>query len=160
MRYGGWGSGVKISQSSCTFQLKFHNKWTLNLSTFLVKPHYYTLCLRRSHLWPQICGEALKASTAATSIKMDILAFLGQDISAIIKQEVKNALAHNFMSLKKDTQDVKTIRAELDPGKADVKSVEILSTWSDEMVEMQETMAALKKEVQVLKNKCEDLGGE
>lgn len=91
---------------------------------------------------------------------MDILAFLGQDISAIIKQEVKNALADNFMSQKKDIQDVKTIRAELDPGKADVKSVEILSTWSDEMVEMQETMAALKKEVQVLKNKCEDLGGE
>ncbi|KAK7891490.1 hypothetical protein WMY93_023453 [Mugilogobius chulae] len=108
------------------------------------------------------------ADMDVTAIKADILASLRQDISTIITQEIKNAFADNFASLKSDIHDVKieinnntaAIRAELDQVKADVKSVgDGLSTWSDEMVAVQETVTSLKKEMQVLKNKCEDLEG-
>uniref|UniRef100_A0A3B3B532 L1 transposable element RRM domain-containing protein n=1 Tax=Oryzias melastigma TaxID=30732 RepID=A0A3B3B532_ORYME len=109
-----------------------------------------------------------KANMDSTAIKADILALLRQDISTTITQEIKNALADNFASLKRDLQDVKNkinnntaaIRAELDQVKSDVKSVsDGLSAWNDEMVAMQGTVTSLKKEVHELKNKCEDLEG-
>uniref|UniRef100_A0A3B3BF92 L1 transposable element RRM domain-containing protein n=1 Tax=Oryzias melastigma TaxID=30732 RepID=A0A3B3BF92_ORYME len=109
-----------------------------------------------------------KANMDSTAIKADILASLRQDTSTTITQEIKNALAGNFESLKRDLQDVKNeinnntaaIRVELDRVKSDVKSVsDGLSVWSDEMVAMQGTVTSLKKEVHELKNNCEDLEG-
>uniref|UniRef100_A0A8C5FZK1 L1 transposable element RRM domain-containing protein n=1 Tax=Gouania willdenowi TaxID=441366 RepID=A0A8C5FZK1_GOUWI len=110
-----------------------------------------------------------KHSMDATAIKTDILVSIRQDISTIIKQEIKDAMADHFESLKREIQDVKTeinsntaaIRAELEQVKANVRSVEDgMSTWSDEMVAMRGTVSTLQKEMKVVKDKCEDLEGQ
>lgn len=52
------------------------------------------------------------------------------------------------------------MRSEMDKMKADIKDVEGgLSTWSDGMVATQNTVTSLKKQVEDLKEKCDNLEG-
>lgn len=52
------------------------------------------------------------------------------------------------------------MRSKMDKMKADIKDVEDgLTTWSDEMVATQNTVTSLKKQVENLKEKCDDLEG-
>lgn len=108
------------------------------------------------------------ASMDATAIKTDILVSLRKDLAIIIKEEMKNALADDFATLRKEIQDVKAeinnnttaIRAEVDHVKANVVAMEEgLSVWSDNVVEMQGKVTALEAQVAVLKEKCEDMEG-
>uniref|UniRef100_A0A3Q1ENL4 L1 transposable element RRM domain-containing protein n=1 Tax=Acanthochromis polyacanthus TaxID=80966 RepID=A0A3Q1ENL4_9TELE len=108
------------------------------------------------------------ASMDITAIKTDILESLRNDIATIIKEEMKNALAEDFATLRKEIQEAKmeinsntsAIRAEVDNVKANVSAVEEgLSKWSDHMVQMQAKVSMLETEVTVLKEKCEDLEG-
>lgn len=91
-----------------------------------------------------------------------------KEITSVIRQELKNALAKDFESLKKEIIDVKTeiannaaaIRTDVEQVQANVKAVEDgLSAWPDEVVSVQATVTDLKKEVKSLKEKCEDMEG-
>lgn len=76
------------------------------------------------------------------SVKTDILS-LREDISSVIREELKNALAEDFELLKREITGVKTeitdnttvVCVEIVHVRANVKAVEErLSTLSDEMV--------------------------
>ncbi|XP_046874005.1 uncharacterized protein LOC124466256 [Hypomesus transpacificus] len=104
----------------------------------------------------------------AVALKSDILRTLKADISAVIKSELKNALAEDSNALKTEIQAVKleiinntaAIHSEMDKMKATIKDVEGgLSTWSDEVTTLQSVVADLKTEVAGLKGKCEDMEG-
>ena len=104
----------------------------------------------------------------AVALKSDIFRTLKADISAVIKSELKNALAEDFNALKTEIQAVKleiinntaAIHSEMDKMKATIKDVEGgLSTWSDEVTTLQSVVADLKTEVAGLKGKCEDMEG-
>lgn len=101
-----------------------------------------------------------------TALKSEIL--LSLDISAVIKTEMKNALADDFDFLKSELQAVKTeiinstatLRVEIDQVKANVKEVEGgLSTWSDEVVTLQNSVRDLRTELTELKEQCENMEG-
>lgn len=113
---------------------------------------------------PHVPGVSTSMDTA--TIKADVLSSLRKDISSV--KELKSALAEDFEWLKQEIKDVKTeianntaaIRTEVEPVKANMKAVEVgLSTWSDEVVSMQTTVADLRKQVEELKEKCEDMEG-
>uniref|UniRef100_A0A3P8T1M0 L1 transposable element RRM domain-containing protein n=1 Tax=Amphiprion percula TaxID=161767 RepID=A0A3P8T1M0_AMPPE len=102
------------------------------------------------------------------SVKADILSSLRKEISSVIREELKSTLAEEFDSLTKEIKAVKTeivnntaaIRTEIEQMKAHVKTVEAgLSTWSDEVVSVQETVQDLNKQMKDLQEKCEDLEG-
>lgn len=108
------------------------------------------------------------ASMDPTAMKTDILQSLRKDLATIIKEEMKNALADDFATLRKEIQDVKTeinndtsaIRAEVDHVKANVVAMEEgLSEWSDNVVELQGKVSTLETQVAALKEKCEDMEG-
>ena len=120
----------------------------------------------KSALTPPVPGVNTSMNTA--TIKADILSSLTKEISSVIREELKNALANDFESLKKEMIDVKTeiakntaaIRTEVEQAQANVKAVEDgLSAWSDEVVSVQTTVSDLKKQVEDLKEKCEDMEG-
>lgn len=102
------------------------------------------------------------------AVKADILSSLKKDISTVIRQELKNALADDFEALRADIKAVKSeiakntaaIRTEIDHVKDNVRAVEEgLSTWSDEVVSVQTTVTTSKRQVKELAEKCEDMEG-
>ena len=103
-----------------------------------------------------------------SALKSEILLSLEAEISAVIKTELKNALTEDFDFLKSELQVVKTeirnstttLHTEIDNVKANVKEVEDgLSTWSDEVVCLQNTVRDLKTELTGLKEQCENTQG-
>lgn len=80
----------------------------------------------------------------------------------------KEVLSENFNHLKSELHAMRAeiannataMRSKMDKMKADIKDVEDgLTTWSDEMVATQNTVTSLKKQVENLKEKCDDLEG-
>uniref|UniRef100_A0A8C5GW44 Uncharacterized protein n=1 Tax=Gouania willdenowi TaxID=441366 RepID=A0A8C5GW44_GOUWI len=82
-------------------------------------------------------------------------------------KEMKEALAENFNTLKVEIQSLKTalintaaLRSDMDQVKVKVNDMEdSLSTWSDEVVALRDTVAELKTEVKGLKRKCDEMEG-
>uniref|UniRef100_A0A3B1JLI8 L1 transposable element RRM domain-containing protein n=1 Tax=Astyanax mexicanus TaxID=7994 RepID=A0A3B1JLI8_ASTMX len=104
----------------------------------------------------------------AEAIKSDILSSLREDISKIIKEELKRAFAEDFNSLKSELQAVRleisssaaAIRSEVDRMKMDFTDMAGgLSTWSDEVASLQTAVTCLQSQVEKLKEKNEDLEG-
>lgn len=105
---------------------------------------------------------------AADSMKDDILTSLRADFKEIIREELKTALAEDFGILKSEIQGLKTelandtkmLREEMGQMKADIQEVDNgLSTWSDEVSTLRDTVSSLQKEVAMMRDKCEDLEG-
>jgi len=103
-----------------------------------------------------------------SALKSEILLSLKEDISAVIKSEMKNALTEDFDFLKSELRAVKTeianstaaLHTEIEHVKASVKGVEDgLSTWSDEVVTLQNTVSDLKAELKVVEEQCENMEG-
>lgn len=103
-----------------------------------------------------------------SGLKSETLLALKSNISAVIKSELKDALAEDFDFLKSELQAVKSeiinstaaLSSELDQVKASVSDIEGgLSNWSDEVVALQSTVGELKSELKELKVKCEDMEG-
>lgn len=101
-------------------------------------------------------------------LKSQILQSIRGDITAVIKEELRNALSEDFNYIKTEMQAVRNKLAnntamthtELDQVKATVKEMEKgLSTWADEVTTLQDTITTLQKDVTELKNKCEDMEG-
>lgn len=95
-------------------------------------------------------------SNVAKSLKLEILLSLKTEISAVIKSEMKNALAVDFDFLKKELHALKaevknniaTIRLEIDQMKTTVHDMETgLSTWADKVMSLQATVNTLKSEM-------------
>ncbi|KAL1268510.1 hypothetical protein QQF64_033873 [Cirrhinus molitorella] len=110
----------------------------------------------------------LESGMGTEDWKADILASLREDISAVIKGELKNALSEDFNFLKNELKEVKSeianntaaIRSEVDNMKTAIRDVEEgLSTWLDEMTSLQAAVAQLKTEMAILKEKNDDLEG-
>lgn len=108
------------------------------------------------------------ANMDPTAIKTGILQSLRKDLAIIIKEEMKNALTDDFPTLRKEIQDIKAeinnnnsaIQAEVDHVKTNVVAMkEGLSEWSDIVVKLQVKVSTLETQVEVLKEKCEDMGG-
>lgn len=102
------------------------------------------------------------------TMKADILSSLRKDTLSVIREELKSAQVEDFELLKKEIKDVKTelanntaaIHTEAEHVKANMKAVEVgLSTWLDEVVSVQTTVVDLRKQVEELKGKCEDMEG-
>lgn len=117
---------------------------------------------------PPEATDTATVSMDVTRIKTDILEPLRKDIASIIKEEIKNALADDFATLRKEIQDVKmeinnntaAIRAEVDQVKANVVAVEKgLSDWCDQVAEMQGRVITFEAQVATLNEKCEDMEG-
>ncbi len=113
-------------------------------------------------------GQAQHATMETKTLTADILSSLRTDIRSIIKEEMKNVLSEDFNHLKSELQAMRgelanntaAIRSEMDSMKANIKDVEGgLSTWSDEMVDLKQTVAEFKNQMEDLKEKCEDLEG-
>ncbi|KAK7938822.1 hypothetical protein WMY93_002148 [Mugilogobius chulae] len=101
-------------------------------------------------------------------IKAEILVSLKDDISQIIREELKRALSDNLQELKSEIHAVRAeiassaaaVGSRLDAIETDVVDVTNgLSTWSDEVTTLQSVVVELKGEVKVLREKCEDLEG-
>lgn len=104
----------------------------------------------------------------AEALKSDILLSLKADISAVIKLELKNALAGDFDFIKSELQAVRgeiksntaAIHSEINQVRAKVSEVEDgLTTWSDEVAALQTTVTNLTAEMTGLREKCEDMEG-
>lgn len=101
-------------------------------------------------------------------IKTDILLSLRGDISKIIREEIKSALAEDFNNLKTELQAVRceiannmtATRSETDHMNADIQDMKDgLSTLSDEMASLQATVTNLQNGVGTFKDRCEDMEG-
>uniref|UniRef100_A0A8C2Z916 L1 transposable element RRM domain-containing protein n=1 Tax=Cyclopterus lumpus TaxID=8103 RepID=A0A8C2Z916_CYCLU len=101
-------------------------------------------------------------------MKADILSSLKGEISKIIREELKSALAEDFNSLKSELQAVRSeisknttaIQTEVDHMKADIQDVKGgLSTWSDEVAAQEVTITSLQRQVTTLTDRCEDMEG-
>uniref|UniRef100_A0A3B1JGB4 L1 transposable element RRM domain-containing protein n=1 Tax=Astyanax mexicanus TaxID=7994 RepID=A0A3B1JGB4_ASTMX len=90
--------------------------------------------------------ETEASGMMAEAIKSDILSSLREDISKIIKEELKRAFAEDFNSLKSEIQAVRL-------------EISRLSTWSDEVTSLQTAVTCLQSQVEKLKEKNEDLEG-
>lgn len=105
---------------------------------------------------PQLWSANAKPEMDAKSLKSEILLSLKTEISAVIKSEMKNALANDFDFLKNELQALKAevknntaaIHSEIDQVKTTVRNMETgLSAWSDEVVTLRNTVNSLKTEV-------------
>lgn len=101
-------------------------------------------------------------------LKAQILLSLKSDITAVIKEELRNALSEDFNFLKTELQAVRSeianstaaTRTEIDQMKANMKDMESgLSVWSDEVTKLQTTVTSVQKELTDLRGKCEDMEG-
>ena len=117
---------------------------------------------------PQLWSASIKPEMDAKSLKSEILLSLKTEISAVIKSEMKNALADDFDFLKNELQALKAevknntaaFHSEIDQVKTTIRDMETgLSAWSDEVVTLQTTVNTLKTEVAELRDKCEDMEG-
>lgn len=113
-------------------------------------------------------SPTLSKSDIMADLKTEVLLELKADISTVIKKEIKEALAEDFGTLKLEIQSVKTalfnnttaLRADMGQVQVRVNDMEDgLSTWSDEVVALRDTVAELKTEVKALKEKNEDMEG-
>lgn len=104
----------------------------------------------------------------AKSLKSEILLSLKTEISAVIKSEMKNALADDFDFLKSELQALKAevqnntvaIHSEIDQMKVTINDMETgMSAWSDEVVALWTTVKALQTDVEELRDKCDDMEG-
>lgn len=109
-----------------------------------------------------------EATMTAAEIKSDILSSLREDLSKIIREELRTALADDFNALKSELQAVRSeitnstyaIRSEMDRMRGDIKDMEgVLSTWSDEVTSLQTAITSLRSQVGKLTEKNEDLEG-
>lgn len=107
-------------------------------------------------------------SMTAEDIKADILTSLRGEISKIIRDELKSALAEDFHALKTELKAVRAeiannataTRSEIDHLKVDIRDAKDgLSSWSDEVATLQTTVADLQSQVVTLKDRCEDMEG-
>lgn len=108
------------------------------------------------------------SSDMGEDVKAQILTSLRDDITHIIKEELKNALANDFAALKTEVQAVRaeiansanTVSARFDAIETDVQEVKDgMSSWSDDITTLQKTVKILQSEVMSLRDKCEDMEG-
>lgn len=101
-------------------------------------------------------------------LKSQILHSIKGDVTAMIREELENALSNDFNFIKTELQAVRNeianniaaTRTEIDQVKATVKDVESgLSTWTDDVLNLQTTVTSLQKELADLRGKCEDMEG-
>lgn len=101
-------------------------------------------------------------------LKSQILTSLKADISAVIRTELKNSLADDFNFLKSELQAVRTeiannatlMRTDIEQMKTTIKDMEgSMSTWTDEVNELQAVVGTLKSELKELRDKSEDMEG-
>ncbi|ROI15648.1 hypothetical protein DPX16_20186 [Anabarilius grahami] len=101
-------------------------------------------------------------------LKSQILISLKADISAVIRTELKNSLADDFNFLKSELQAVRNeiannatlMRTDIEQMKATIKDMEgSMSTWTDEVNEIQAVVSTLKTELKELRDKAEDMEG-
>ncbi|KAK7945542.1 hypothetical protein WMY93_001270 [Mugilogobius chulae] len=87
-------------------------------------------------------------------LKSQVLLSIKEDITSVIKAELRKALAEDFGAIKEELQSVRNeiassreaTRQEVDQVKTTVKDIENgLSFWSDEVTTIQSTVANLKK---------------
>ena len=102
------------------------------------------------------------------SLKLEILLSLKTENSAVIKSEMRSALAEDFDFLKSELHTVKAeiknstaaIHSEINQMKTIIQDMETgMSTWSDEVVTLQTMVNTLKTEVAELRDKCRDMEG-
>lgn len=88
------------------------------------------------------------------TLKSDILSSIRADIDSIIREEIKKVLSEDFNHLKSELHAMRAeiannataMWSEMDKMKADIKDMEGgLSTWSDVMVVMQNTVTIVSK---------------
>ena len=110
----------------------------------------------------------VSVAMSAENIRDDILDTVRNEISKIIREELKNALTDDFDALKSELRAVRSeiantsaaIRSEINQMKADIQDVTGgLSTWSDEVTSLQTTVTSLQSQVVILKDRCEDMEG-
>lgn len=106
--------------------------------------------------------------TDMEELKSQILISLKADISAVIRTELKNSLADDFNFLKSELQAVRTeiannatlTRTDIEQMKTTIKDMEgSMSTWTDEVNELQAVVSTLKSELKELRDKSEDMEG-
>ena len=105
---------------------------------------------------------------ATERIKADILSSLKGEISKIIREEIKSALAEDFHALKSELQALRAeiannmtaIQTQFDHMKTEIKDMKGgLSTWSDKVAAQQATVTSLQRQVTTLTDRCEDMEG-
>lgn len=116
-------------------------------------------------------GEARSldcGSEVAEGIKAEILGSLKEEISQIIRDELKRSLTEDFTALKAELQSVRAeianntsaLGSRLATIENDVVDVQNgLSGWSDEVVALQSTVEEIKREMKSLKEKSEEMEG-
>lgn len=106
--------------------------------------------------------------TDMEELKLQILTSLKADISVVIRNELKNSLADDFNFLKSELQAVRTeiannatlMRTDIEQMKTTIKDMEgSMSTWTDEVNELQAVVGTLKSELKELRDKSEDMEG-
>lgn len=89
-------------------------------------------------------------------LKSDMLSSLKNNISTIIRSELRCALAEDFDSLKNELREAKreianntaTVRSEINNIKSTISNLEEgLSSWLDKVVSLQGTGAGLQSEL-------------
>lgn len=108
------------------------------------------------------------SSDMGEDLKSQMLASLRDDITHIIREEFKNALANDFAALKTEVQAVRaeiansanTASARFDAIETDLQEVkDDMSSWSDDITTLQKTVKTLQSEVMSMRDKCEDMEG-
>lgn len=126
-----------------------------------------TLATQSNTDQPQLTSTELSGMDA-DSIKADILACLRADFKEIIREELKSALAEDFSALKSEIQglkaefanDAKALREEMVQIRSDIQDMDGgLSSWSDEVTSLRNTVSSLQKEMTTMREKCEDMEG-
>lgn len=119
---------------------------------------------------PDTPSLAQPQDTGMTGEEMrnDILSSLRGEISKIIREELKSALAEDFDVLKAELKEVRSeimnnkiaIRTEVTDMQTDIQEIKDgLSTWSDNAVSLQTTITSLQTQVKTLTDRCEDMEG-
>ena len=110
--------------------------------------------------------ENLSLNMDTSVLKADIIEALRKDIATVLREELKNALADDFNSLRSEMQAIKSeitssnsaFRSEMDTVKSTLQDVgEGLSTWSDEVTTLQTTVKGLGKQLETLSKKSLDM---
>lgn len=113
-------------------------------------------------------NTANSKQASMTDAKTELLTSMREDISALLRSELKDVLASEFEAVKSEIQSVKTevvnsislLRSDLDSVKTTVADMEhSLTTCSDDVACLQTTVNKLQAEVSDLQNKCLDMEG-
>lgn len=124
--------------------------------------------LKASESDKAIPQQPVSPTDMTEDVKAQILASLRADITQIIREEFKNALADDFAALKADVQAARSeiannaiaTGARFNTVETDIQEVKDgMSTWSDDITELQATVKGLQSEVKSLRDKCEDMEG-